>query len=133
MAAISQISSFLEQKVEDIDTHVGYAVFKATTVGKQRMTDVIEFSTTPTGEARAARGGHPGRVETGQMLDDVRHDVHVRGNLENRHHIGEWGWLDGHEKYYEIQEDGWGKIQAMNALNLSYIAAREKLLEELGK
>lgn len=133
-AAFGEIERFLQAKLEDIENQAGYATFVATNVGHQRMLQIIETSTTPTGDERAAHGGHPGRIDTGNMIDQVRHDIHTLGaTAENRVFIGEWGWLDGHEKYFEIQEDGWNKIRAMDSINQSYIAAREALFEELSK
>ena len=131
-AAFGEITRFIERRIEDIDNQAGHAIFVATNVGKDAMKRIIETSITPTGEDRAARGGHPGRIDSGNMLDQVRHDIHVRGDFpEDRAHIGEWGWLDGHEKYFEIQEDGWGSIKAMNAIRQSYIEAREALIKEM--
>lgn len=131
-AAFGEIARFLERKIEDIDNQAGYAIFEATNVGHQRMREIIEMSTTPTGDERASRGGHPGRIDSGNMIDEVKHDIHAIGaTAGSRVHVGEWGWLDGHEKYFEIQEDGWRNIAAMDSIQQSYIAAREKLIEEL--
>lgn len=132
-AAFLDIEKFLAREIEDIDRHLGNATFRATNVGRAKMLEIIESTTSATGEARAARGGHAGRIDTGNMIDAVKHDVHHIGSTPaSRVHIGEWGWLEDFEGYFGLQ-DQWDELPAgaMNALQGSYIAAREALLEEL--
>lgn len=131
--AALDIEKFMSRKLEEIDNHVGYAVNKATQHGEESMKRVIETTTSPTGQERAGNGGHPGRIDTGNMFDAVESDVNAYGTLENRRHVGDWGWLTDLEEYFLRQEhdDSVSAYGAMNSLRQSYIEAREMLYEEL--
>lgn len=69
--------------------------------GKWEMERVIETSTTPTGEARAERGGHPGRIDSGNMIDEV--EARVEEYPDGFAAV--WGWPDPQD-YYLLQNDG---------------------------
>lgn len=127
--AAAQIERFFEAKIDDIRRTAQDAVEDATIVGHDKMIQIIESSTTPTGEDRAGRGGHPGRIETGNMVDDVESNIDV---LEHGDLIrGSFGWISDLAAYYGYQEDGTDHIRAMHSVRQSYIEAREHLLARL--
>lgn len=100
----------------------------ATLFGEDRMKEIIETAITATGQQRQASGGHPGRIETGNMIDDIQSNIDLIGN--NRIE-GSWGWELALQLYYMYQEYGTSDIEGMRALQQSYIEAREKMLEGL--
>lgn len=99
--------------------------------GQTRMIEILEAAVTPTGAARAARGGHPGRVETGTMRDAITSDVDSDGDEI----IAKWGWLEEVQAYFLLQEHGdsvFGvQFEGMKALMGSYIEMREELRSRL--
>lgn len=117
----------LERWGERIEQLLIDAIEEATLYGEERMIEILESSVTRTGLERAARGGHPGRIDTGQMLDDIGTGIYEVGGRRE----GEWGWIHGLEDYYLYQEYGAGNLPAMSALQQSYIGARELLLKRL--
>lgn len=133
-AAFGDIQRFLERHVEGIENQASDALLEAGDAGHDRMLEIIETTTSATGEARAGRGGHPGRIDTGNMIDSVMSDNIIKGSGDNRSYITTWGWLNNFEDYFGLQ-DQWPGLPAgaMNAIQQSYIEAREKLFEELSK
>lgn len=117
----------VERWGEEIEQLLVDVIEEAVLYGEERMIEILESSVTKTGLERAARGGHPGRIDTGNMLDDIGVDFReTKGARE-----GEWGWIFGLEDYYLYQEYGAGNIPAMSALQQSYIGARELMLKRL--
>lgn len=93
------------------------------------MQKIIESSFTDTGLARQAAGqGAPGRTETWDMRDDVARalETDMDGAV-----VGTWGWVYNLQEYYLRQEYGTEYIDAMSALQQSYVSAREKLRQRL--
>src|SRR5690606_16154366 len=66
--------------------------------GKARMIEILEAAVTQTGFERAMRGGHPGRVEFGDMRDAIGSDAGIDGDEI----IAEWGWLEAVQAYFLI-------------------------------
>ena len=70
----------------------------------------------------------PGRIDSGQMLNDVTYEVINEGNAVK----ARWGWLNRKEQYYFYQDEGffnvWAQraIPGMRALYYSLVAARER-------
>jgi len=99
--------------------------------GKARMIEILEAAVTQTGFERATRGGHPGRVETGQMRDAIESDADIDGDEI----VAEWGWLEAVKAYFLVQEHGaevFGvQFEGMHALRGSYLEMREELLARL--
>lgn len=117
----------VERWGEQIEQLLIDVIEEATLYGEERMVEILESSVTRTGMERAARGGHPGRIETGDMLDDIGIGIYeTEGRRE-----GEWGWIHGVEDYYLYQEHGAGNIPAMTALQQSFVGARELMLKRL--
>lgn len=139
MSNHSTIKAALKDLLDQYDGHISRLVGELHLLlqdlaerGDKRMVQILEAATTATGEARAARGGHPGRVETGQMRDAIGHNVSVdRDTL-----YAEWGWLNEVHEYFLLQEHGddvFGvKFEGMKALLGSYIEMREELRRRLG-
>lgn len=132
---VKDTERFFLRKIEEIERDVEHSLDAAVAVGESTMKKIIETTTSKTGRARAERGGHPGRVETGKMLGDVsRSEIRSTDSAsgDGKTYSGEWGWLDNFEEYYGLQ-DQWpdAPYAAMQAVRQSYVAAREKLIEEL--
>lgn len=100
--------------------------------GEDRMREVIETAVTATGIDRAASGGHPGRIDTGNMLDAVGSNI---TGSDRDTVIGEWGWVNGVEDYFlyqDLGDEAFGvKFEGMQALRQSYVEAREMYLDKL--
>jgi hypothetical protein len=92
------------------------------------MQRIIETAITETGLIRAARGGHPGRIDTGNMLDDVARALETGADGSV---MVTWGWVYEVQDYYLRQEHGDSRITAMSALQQTFTNAREKLHDRL--
>lgn len=113
------------------------AVEEALEVGKDAMREAIE--TRGTGRTwQKPRGGrtgsYPGRVDTGDMLDDVDGKMLPRtANTVS----GQLGWDDGSPFYYQLQEAGFthsttgNEIEGMMALHDAADVAKRHLIESL--
>ncbi|UPU15961.1 phage hypothetical protein [Stenotrophomonas virus Jojan60] len=85
----------------------------------------------------ASRGtgyrGHRGRVESGEMLQNVRNTAEREGT----HVRARWGWLDRQENYYRWQEQGFynwrseSDVEPMHALLDSFIQQREHFIRDV--
>lgn len=113
---------------DDLWNIVHEALEEATLYGEDRMIEILESAFTKTGMERAARGGHPGRIETGTMRDAISSDVYLLGQTKLS---GEWGWLNEVEDYFLAQENGAGLIPAMSALQGSFVSAKALFLKRL--
>lgn len=103
--------------------------------GKEIAQERIELSTTPTGERRAANGGHPGRIEDGDYHDDFDHQVY---QLDRDRMQGRFGWLDGgwsanafDGSYIELQEEGFQSVAGVHALLEASEVAKAEFKERL--
>lgn len=124
---IDALKKGIEQWQDQLLQVIYDAVEDATLHGEDRMIEILESAVTRTGEERASRGGHPGRIDSGTMRDAISSGIYETGGRVE----GEWGWLDEVLDYFGYQEEGTGRIGAMNALNGSYISAREMFIERL--
>lgn len=106
----------------------GDIIEDVTLFGEDRMREIIETAITATGVRRAESGGHPGRVESGDMIDSISTDIDLIG--KNRIE-GTFGWIDKLDPYFLYQEYGTNDIDAMRALQQAYIEAREMMLDKL--
>lgn len=101
-------------------------------IGAEQMRANIRKADTPTSIAE----GRQGRVKTGQMLEDVEHNVErFRRSVK-----GEFGWgVNGgrYEKYYDYQEQGFkhfrsGKdVAPMHALLEAFMNTRERFFARM--
>lgn len=97
---------------------------------------IIETAVTETGRRRVATGGRssahgsisPGRIDSGLMINSTGTSATADGGEV----VGRWGWFDP-EEYFEIQEWGSDRIQAMHSLFLSWIRARGRLAKRINK
>lgn len=105
----------------------------------ERMRDVLLKAVTRTGLERAARGGRPGRYETGAMHDNVGYEITVERDADGATIVLDWGWLvdldaiqrpaadgdggtaDGN--YFLIQDYGLDGIPAAGSLADSFTLA----------
>ncbi|MBG6106644.1 hypothetical protein [Frigoribacterium sp. CG_9.8] len=106
----------IRQKLESIRNELmaemSGAMGEAMQSGQEIAQDRIEMSITRTGIEREAMGqGRPGRIDTGDYIDDFKHEAYQvnRDQLQGR-----FGWLDGGQEanaaggksYFELQENG---------------------------
>lgn len=134
-ALAEDLHTFYEGKIDDAMRAGTEAAHDATFEGYLAMLRIIETAVTETGQARAAAGGHPGRIDSGDMYDGVNANTWVKPGGDSAG--GTWGWLDGLEDYFLIQENGSEQFnvlfKGMGALRGSYIVAREDFLARLRK
>ena len=132
-ALADDLKSFYGGKIDKAMEAGTDAAHDATFEGYLAMLRIIEESVTGTGEARAGRGGHPGRIDSGAMHDAVNANTWVKPGGESAG--GTWGWIDGFEDYFLYQEKGADEFnvafRGMQALNGSYVIAREDFLRRL--
>jgi hypothetical protein len=128
--AIGDIESWLRDQLAAQLTDLAYEIIEdATLYGEDRMMEIIRTAITMTGMQRAAAyGGDPGRIETGDMIDDIQSNIDMVGKSRVE---GSWGWELGLQLYYLYQEYGTQDIEGMKALQQSYVEAREMMLERL--
>lgn len=128
----ADLEDYIRQTYEEARRAASGAVEDATLHGEDRMREIIELSTTPTGDARAARGGHPGRIDSGDMIDDIESNIDAVGQDRI---VGSYGWINGLEPYYAFQELGAEdfnvRFKGMRALAQSSVEARELLFKRL--
>lgn len=97
--------------------------------GVTTIRQIILSSTTPTGEARAAKGGKPGRYDTGNMFKNVRMRLRKRA----KGFTAFVGWIEGKPGYAIFQEMGTKNgVRAMEAI----VTARQEMyskIQALGK
>jgi hypothetical protein len=126
---ISKLEYAVKAYVEDIEDDIERVLERIVDDAMADMIRILETAQTPTGEARVAAGkGIIGRVNEGKMRAAIERAL---SPMASGGVAGEWGWLDEVEKYYDYQEYGTGKIGPMNALQDSFIHARERFREEL--
>lgn len=81
------------------------------------------------------KSGKKGRIETGEMLDNVDSEIFRQGNTIT----ARWGWLNKWEDYFRYQEQGftntWSRedVEPMHALFDSFMQNRELFFAEMGK
>lgn len=79
--------------------------------------------------------GHRGRMESGEMLQNVRNTAEREGT----HVRARWGWLSTQKDYYRYQENGFynwrseSDVEPMHALLDSFIQQREQFISDLLK
>lgn len=94
---------------------------------RRLMIKIINEAETETGRRRALKGGKPGRIETGRMVEKVWARAYKTGSGGIAATVG---WLDGRPGYAVFQEHGTrGGIVAMNALR----AAGDYIEQEMDK
>lgn len=91
------------------------------------MREIVRTSVTPTGEERATRGGQPGRIDTGKLINGLRSRVRMGEGKAQRFSMFV-GWIDGKPGYAIFQEHGvQGGVKGMEAT----FAAQDFLLAGL--
>lgn len=108
-------------------------------VGEELVRETSREGARKMREYIATRGtgyrGHGGRVETGEMLQNVRNTAEREGT----HVRARWGWLNKQENYFRFQEQGFynwrseSDVEPMHALLDSFIQEREEFIHELLK
>jgi hypothetical protein len=93
------------------------------------MQEIITASTTKTGEERAARGGGaPGRIDTGDMFNDVKSTTVKEGGIIT----GKFGWIFRPQDYYATQDNTpYSGKPPMHALLQGYVVAVEAATRRL--
>lgn len=126
-----EVLDFQIGHLEDLAEFCEQVVRDATLLGESRMMQILASAVTATGLARASRGGHSGRIDTGQMLEDISSRV----DADEHGTVGTWGWINYVMAYYLYQEYGdenfHVRFQGMKALQGSYTQARELMIERL--
>jgi hypothetical protein len=104
----------------ELMAEVALAMRDSLQAGKEIAQERIELSTTQTGRDRAAQGGRPGRIETGDYIDDFDHQIY---QLDRDRMQGRFGWLEGgwsanafDGTYIELQEEGFQNVPGVHAL-----------------
>lgn len=127
--AIGDIEKWIQTTLVEMLLDIAQEIIEDVTLGgEDRMREIIEAAVTSTGERRMQSGGHPGRIDSGNMIDDVSSDIDLIGKHEVE---GTFGWINALEQYYLYQEYGTNDIDAMRALQQAYVEARERLRELL--
>lgn len=91
----------------------------------------IKLATTETGRKRAALGGDPGRIETGEFYGKLKWEAVSTGKGEYRIRIG---WLDGEPEYARFQEFGFQHRSGMYVTGADALGAAQRYFEkELAK
>lgn len=101
MATVKVDITNLQRKINNLEDAIGKSAEvlaeDIAKMGRARMRWKITTSTTPWGDKRKAEGRpYAGRRESDTMWNAVKWRV---VNL-----VAEWGWIDGTEKYFMIQE-----------------------------
>ena len=109
--------------VEDVTEEVYDAAAETELVGIEYMKQKIETTTSAAGEARAAKGGPAGRIDTGNMYDEVTGVTYQESPTRI---VTTWGWEET-PLYFLAQEHGTEKIEAMESLHYSLHAADDEL------
>lgn len=130
---INEVMTWVTQNVNAVEGAAFHAVQDAISDGEQIMRKRIETAVTETGLARAGKGGHPGRIESGTMLDDISNDL--TDDVHNGHGtiVGRFGWLDQAPEYFLVQEYGTEHIEAMGSLGLGAAKAMDTLRARLNE
>lgn len=100
----------------------------------ETMNTVFENAVTPTGQRRAERrGGHPGRIDTGRMVDAISHDIEEHGTVT----VSRAGFVNEQLAYFAIQAGGSEYKVGTHALEQGFQAgvraAREVLNRRWGR
>lgn len=101
MATVKIDISNLERKMVNLEEKIGKSAEvlaeDIAKMGRARMRWKISTSTTPWGEKRQAEG----RPSAGRRESDTMWSM-VKWRVVNL--VAEWGWIDGTQKYFMIQE-----------------------------
>ena len=121
----------IQDYLDNLQKQIGEIVEECADLALEEMIRIIELSTTKTGEERAANGGHPGRIETGNMRDELRRELF--SSIEGGRGSHAWvGWLDDPARYFLAQEYGVdGLFVGMGAMHRAFNKAREHMFDRL--
>lgn len=121
----------IERHIRKLQDQIQEIVEESADLALEEMIRIIELSTTKTGEERAANGGHPGRIETGNMRDELRRELF--SSLDGSKGSHAWvGWLDDPARYFLAQENGVdGLFVGMGAMHKAFNKAREHMFDRL--
>jgi hypothetical protein len=96
-------------KVAKLDTRVEKVVSDMTLEGQDMLKDMIRtrgtgktWSRTYVKNGISRSASRPGRVWTGDMLDNIEEDVNVSADAV----MGSFGWINTYEDYYGLQDVG---------------------------
>lgn len=111
-SGLNKFTAVLRSKARALRENSDDVVLDAAEFGAAKMR--YNIMTRGTGYVgRGARATPEGRIDTGQMYDDVSIG-------EIRHNPSgvaiNFGWTGNVEEYYRIQEDGFGNVPPMHAL-----------------
>lgn len=121
---ILTIEKDLQQRKKEIKANALIALELTIEEGAVDTQDGLEAATTPTGERRAARGGFPGRHDSGNMVGSLSYEIR---NAAAQLVTGVFGWWgENFEKYFSDQDLGEGNIPAARALPTAFDRAIQK-------
>ena len=131
MRDIKLLAPDIQSHLNSLQKQIEEIVEESAELALEEMIRIIELSTTKTGEERAANGGHPGRIETGNMRDELRRELF--SSIEGDRGSHAWvGWLDDPAHYFLAQENGVdGLFVGMGAMHKAFNKAREHMFERL--
>jgi len=117
------------QKAEDeVRAAAERAVQAFSETGQQVMHETILAATTPTGEARVARGGrYAGRYETGRFYNAMTGQTSAEGD----EYTGTIGALHDFEDYFRFQDEGTARIEAAGSLEAGFQAGVQAIRKSL--
>lgn len=105
------IAKWWRGKQIGLDNVANEAAEEFARVGETRMREYI--STRGTGYVgRGSRAVPYGRIDFGNMIDDVTSGVHKQFGRKT----SAFGWLNNKEEYYSLQETGFQDVHGMYAL-----------------
>lgn len=131
MRDVKLLAPDFELHIRKLQDQIQEIVAESADLALEEMIRIIELSTTKTGEERAANGGHPGRIETGNMRDELRRELF--SSLDGSKGSHAWvGWLDDPARYFLAQEYGVdGLFVGMGAMHKAFNKAREHMFDRL--
>ncbi|MGO2150797.1 MAG: hypothetical protein ACTH32_06305 [Microbacterium gubbeenense] len=126
-AASKELTAKMEQWRDGIHAQVVSEMEDIAEGGAWEMQRIAESSVTPTGMKRAEmRGGHPGRIDSGNMVDAIEHRVEIHDTTIE----AIWGWFSPDEYFLE-QEHGTARIEAMESVQQSLDISEQDLIAKL--
>lgn len=124
------LAVFFEAKIDRMTSEVREAVADAGAEGASEMRQMISTR----GTAKGGRNpSNPGRIDTGDMLNDVKSKSSGSAGSVR----AQFGWLGGQQKYYHYQEKGFRHrngvdVEGMYALVDSFELVTEDLKQKIG-
>lgn len=112
-----------------LNGEVEKAVLLSAHEGADSMQEIIIKAETETGRRRAASGGAPGRIRTGDMFNDVKSSVAEEGNTV----VGKFGWPVPQDYYATQDNTAYSISGTMHSLLQSFVKSREALIGRMAQ